>query len=137
MGGPDGVSADFVEALSKLELRGNAREVENILWQTLAGKRDNSPLTLIDLPPDIWRQICESEKRGRITEERNNPVSLMSFANLLEGNDWSLARSLEQCERLFLETALFQTNGNRSKTARLLGITARSVYNKVHKHHLC
>jgi DNA-binding NtrC family response regulator len=29
-----------------------------------------------------------------------------------------------------------RTRGNQSEIARLLGITPRSVYNKVHKYHL-
>jgi DNA-binding NtrC family response regulator len=54
----------------------------------------------------------------------------------LDLNDWNLSRSLQHCERLLLEAALHKAHGNQSETARLLGITPRSVYNKLHKHQL-
>jgi DNA-binding NtrC family response regulator len=60
-----------------------------------------------------------------------------SLASLAEGNGWSLSRSIQYCERVLLEATLQKTRGNQSQTARLLGITPRSVYNKVRKHHLC
>jgi len=55
---------------------------------------------------------------------------------LLELNDWNLRRSLENCERQALEAAVKRTQGNQSQVARLLGITPRSVYNKVRKYQL-
>ena len=35
-----------------------------------------------------------------------------------------------------LEAALHKAHGNQSQMARLLGITPRSIYNKVHKYQL-
>jgi DNA-binding NtrC family response regulator len=55
---------------------------------------------------------------------------------VLEANDWNLARSLGDCERQALEAAMTRTRGNQSEVARLLGITPRSVYNKIHKYRL-
>jgi DNA-binding protein Fis len=61
---------------------------------------------------------------------------ISSLADLLNLKGWNLPRCLEYFERLLLEAALHKTQGNQSQTARLLGITPRSIYNKVHKHHL-
>ena len=58
------------------------------------------------------------------------------LSKLLDSNNWNLSQSLDHCEKLIIESALQQTHGNQSDTARLLGITPRSVYNKVRKHHL-
>jgi DNA-binding NtrC family response regulator len=55
---------------------------------------------------------------------------------VLDANDWNLTRSMEICERHALEAAMARTQGNQSQTARLLGITPRSVYNKVRKYRL-
>jgi transcriptional regulator with PAS, ATPase and Fis domain len=55
---------------------------------------------------------------------------------LLEVHGWSLSQSLNYCERLLLQAALHQAHGNQTRTARLLGITPRSVYNKYRKHNL-
>ena len=50
--------------------------------------------------------------------------------------DTSLSKTMHYCEKYFLEEVLRQTRGNQSQAARLLGITARSVYNKVKEYHL-
>jgi len=54
----------------------------------------------------------------------------------LEENEWNLSRSLLFCERLLLEATLRAARGNQTHAARLLGITPRSVYNKIRKHNL-
>ena len=48
--------------------------------------------------------------------------------------EWNLARTLDYCEALLLEAALRRSGGNQSKAAQLMGITPRSVYNKIRKH---
>jgi transcriptional regulator with PAS, ATPase and Fis domain len=58
------------------------------------------------------------------------------MVRLLDRNGWNLAHTLQYCERLCLEAALHKAHGNQSHVAHLLGITSRSVYNKIHKHHL-
>jgi transcriptional regulator with GAF, ATPase, and Fis domain len=58
------------------------------------------------------------------------------LTKLLHANSWNLSRSLQYCERLFLEAALHRAQGNQSQTARLLGITPRSVYNMIRKYNL-
>jgi len=63
-------------------------------------------------------------------------VPVLPDPSLVDPEDWKLSQFLEQCEKLLLQNALRQTRGNQSKTARLLGITPRSVYNKLIKHRL-
>jgi len=53
---------------------------------------------------------------------------------LLDANGWNLSRSLAHCEREAVEAAMQRAHGNQSESARLLGITPRSVYNKMRKH---
>jgi two-component system response regulator AtoC len=60
----------------------------------------------------------------------------LDVSRLLVLNDWNLTRALDSCERSFVEAALQASRGNQTDTARLLGITPRSVYNKIRKHHL-
>jgi len=141
---------EFLEALSQLPFPGNARELENLVRWVLVHKDDDAHLTLRDLPWDIWQQLSEQgrEPGGQavpayVEQAKQTPPSpplpqelLPSMVNLLNSNDWNLARTLQDCERLFLEAALHRAHGNQSHVARLLGITPRSVYNKVHKYHL-
>jgi transcriptional regulator with PAS, ATPase and Fis domain len=66
----------------------------------------------------------------------NSQTLVNSVVRMLDANDWNLARSLESCERHAVEAAMERMGGNQSRTAQLLGITARSVYNKVRKYQL-
>jgi len=66
----------------------------------------------------------------------DSPTLVNSLVPVLELNEWNLARTMESCERSALEAAMERMRGNQSQTARLLGITARSVYNKVRKYQL-
>ena len=59
-----------------------------------------------------------------------------SVKRILESQGWNLPRALRECERQVFEAALQRTKGNQSQAARLLGITPRSVYNKLRKYHL-
>lgn len=149
-GGPLSVAPDFINALAQVELPGNARQLENLVRRALVHKDDDADLNLSDLPQEIWQQLAEQGKspfaQPEIASKRQDiqksPLDtprqdIPSYVvNLLDANGWNLSRSLQHCERLLLEAALHLAHGNQSQTARLLGLTPRSVYNKVHKHQL-
>jgi DNA-binding NtrC family response regulator len=138
--------ADFLEALRQLSLPGNVRQLENLVRQVLVRNATDSPLSLSDLPREILRQLftgeqnlaAESAPPGEtVTADSRDAGDLVNYAaSLLEANSWDLARSPANCERHALEVAMLRMHGNQSRTARLLGITPRSVYNKVRKYRL-
>jgi transcriptional regulator with GAF, ATPase, and Fis domain len=144
------VDGDFIDALTQVELPGNVRQLENVVRWALVNKEDATALNLRDLPFEIWQQLSEQSKRPLDHPEQGDEGSdmwqftleippqkgLPSLVELLDLNGWNLTHALQYCERLLLEAALYKTHGNQAQTARLLGITPRSVYNKVHKHHL-
>jgi len=147
---PPAVAADFLDALMQLELPGNARQLENLVRWVLVNKDDDAPLSLSDLPLEVWQQLSEpgrdlraqpqaGDEKIDVKTSASEPLRQdmpTHFADLLASNDWNLSRSLQFCEKLLLEAALHKARGNQSQTARLLGITPRSVYNKLHKHQL-
>jgi transcriptional regulator with GAF, ATPase, and Fis domain len=144
------VASGFVKALTRIELAGNVRQLENLVRQALINKYDDSPLNLSDLPVEVWRQlsqqgkslslrsepVSDAKQSGELAPETPPPVTPSYLAKLLHANSWNLSRSLQHCEKLFLEVALHRAQGNQSQTARLLGITPRSVYNMVRKYNL-
>jgi len=127
------VSSEFVEALMRIEIPGNVRQLENIVRTAILIKADDSPLGLSDLTPAVWRHISE-EEIDVATQPRIEVDNY--FQNILNENSWNLLRSLDYCERRLLECVLRSAHGNQSQAARLIGITPRSVYNKLHKHKL-
>jgi DNA-binding NtrC family response regulator len=132
---------EFVEALRAIEMPGNVRQLENLVRQAIVRKTTDLPLDLSDLSVEILQQLLTPKEnttahKEQLTEPFNPETFASSFVCMLETNGWNLRRSLENCERQVLEAAIRRTRGNQSEMARLLGITPRSVYTKVHKYQL-
>jgi DNA-binding NtrC family response regulator len=137
---------EFVAALAHLEFPGNVRQLENLVRQVLVNKTDSSPLGLTDLPSEIWRRLTDADQDAGRPENRSSGPAIeregksfdfsSQLIDLLNAAGSNLPRSLQRCERMLLEAALLRAQGNQSQAARLLGITPRSVYNKLRKHHL-
>jgi DNA-binding NtrC family response regulator len=135
------VSAEFLDALQQVELPGNVRQLENIVRQALARRETDNPLGLGDLPLELLQQLSTSAPSTQPPSQIENSEFegaeiVKNVVRLLEVNEWNLSRSLKACERHAMEAAMRRVAGNQSKAARLLGITPRSVYNKMHKHRL-
>jgi len=132
--------SDFLDALRQTEMPGNVRQLENIVCQALVQKATDLPLNISDLPVEILVQLSRAEEEQVVltpgAEVVNSQTLVSSVLRVLDANDWNLTRSMEICERHALEAAMARTQGNQSQTARLLGITPRSVYNKVRKYRL-
>jgi transcriptional regulator with GAF, ATPase, and Fis domain len=149
-GSPLVMAPEFIEAFTQLTLPGNARQLENLVRWVLANKSDDTPLNLRDLPIEIWEELAEQGKRpsleptpvnGEMTieppfQETQDQDLRTSLTTLLDLNGGNLTPALEHCERLLFEAALHKAQGNQSQVARLLGITPRSVYNKIQKYQL-
>jgi len=52
------------------------------------------------------------------------------------GSPSSISACLAHCEREIVEAAMRQVDYKQSQAARLLGLTPRSIYNKLRKYHL-
>jgi len=134
-------AAEFLDALRQVALPGNVRQLENLVRQALVRRRNDTPLGLYDLPAEAWRQLSESsdvpptpQRESEGSGELDPHVIARYVRILLDANGWNLYRSLAHCEREAVEAAMQRAHGNRSESARLLGITPRSVYNKMRKH---
>jgi DNA-binding NtrC family response regulator len=124
------VASSLIAALKVLKMPGNVRQLENLIRHALANVGKEGTLGIEELPESVWEQL------SRTTDEPSRKAAAHDWAALLDSNAWSLAQSLLVCERHFLKVALTRSQGNQSATARLLGITPRSMYNKIRKHRL-
>ena len=130
------VNDDFLDAVHQMKLSGNVRQLENIVRRALLNAGATSSLGLNDLTMVEWEQLAGDEGTVTAAVKLDPAIPQTTFSQILHLNDWNLSKSLDHCERALLKCALQFTHGNQSQTARLMGITPRSVYNKLQKHKL-
>ena len=114
---------DFLQALASMALRGNVRELENLVRSALIAARPGTALGLADLPPEAWSEIDDAG-------------ALVAAPADAEADGLSLSESLARCEKRLVEAAMRQAHNNQARAAALLGITPRSVYNKLRRHQI-
>ena len=146
-----GVSAspEFVDALRHLDLPGNIRQLENVVWRAVANATPAGQLRLCDLPPEFWLELTRTPHRqlsgtasGAERAAPSDPAQGVDITPpldpvaILEAASWKLESALDLCEQQLVAAALGQSRGNRSRAARLLGISPRCIFNKMRKHRL-
>jgi hypothetical protein len=107
------MSAEFVERLEAHDWPGNVRELANCLRRAVA----------LAAGPEIGREALEGSAWAEA--ETAGRIKLTSDDVLRAGV------SLENMERKLVEMTLAATGGNRSRAAELLGVSLRTVRNKV------
>ncbi|HET8799247.1 MAG TPA: sigma-54 dependent transcriptional regulator [Thermoanaerobaculia bacterium] len=106
------IEADFIEALQAYEWPGNVRELRNVINRAFIMARTDT-LTLDCLPDKL---VAGRRKRTRDT------VTI------------PLGQPMEEVERIVIEETLTMTDGDRRKTAEILGISYKTLYNKTKKY---
>ncbi len=117
-----------LEVLRMLRWEGNSRQLQNVMWEILAHKEGGAVVFMEDLPRWILETLAE----------QNAPPRSESAEVLAGGypDGWSLDEVMDEYERKVLRAALEKHGGNRVRTAAELGLTPRSVFNKIKKYGL-
>lgn len=106
------ISNDFIHLLKLHTWPGNIRELKNVIERSVILETGNSLLTE-NLPIEI--QKLKKQNDG-------NPDKTLS------------AFSLASAEKLHIQKVLNYTNGNKTETARLLGIALTTLYRKLEEY---
>ena len=110
-----GITDAAQTALESYDWPGNIRQLRNCI-RTMVVMCDRGRLDVQDIPPEITQQ------RQLIAGSR--PVGGLG------------AVSLDELEKQAIEETLAKTNGNREKTAKILGIGERTLYRKIKEYDL-
>jgi DNA-binding NtrC family response regulator len=108
--GPLKFSAEAMAVITHYSWPGNIRELRNVLERALIMAPEAELLLPAHLPPEIFSAPS--------TEAGTTDVSL----------------SLEEVEKRHIVRVLAHQNDNRSRTARALGISRATLYEKLHKY---
>jgi two-component system response regulator AtoC len=120
------VDSQAMEKLNAYDWPGNVRELENILERATIVSHGNIIKTE-HLPIDVRLSTLKPVygSAGNSTDHAEQ-----SSENL------SIPLATESIERTLIEKALKKTGGNKSKAARLLEISERSLWNKIANYHI-
>lgn len=109
-----------MEAMKAYAWPGNIRELQNTIEQ-LKILAEGPEIRLEDLPFNI-----------RMAKSNNAPG--LSSGSAQSGN--TIAMTLDDLERNHILQMLAYQHGNKTKTAKVLGITIKTLYNKLHRYGL-
>ncbi len=127
------ISPEFMQCLLDYQWPGNVRELKNVI-QRAALVCEDEVLRLEHLPPRFHREelaltsfppLCLEEGPGE--EPARPPAAMVTF---------QVGTPLQQVEREMVARTLHATLNNRKKVAEMLGISRRSLYNKLIKYNL-
>ena len=107
------ISPEAVRQLSSQQWPGNIRELRSVVDQMVV-LADRPELDVDDLPEQV---------RG-------------STDIVLAGSPTTAGLTMEQLEKIHISNTLKLTGGNREKTAKMLGIGARTLYRKLREYGL-
>jgi two-component system response regulator HydG len=99
-----------IDAFSNYDWPGNIRELQNTI-ERLKILAENNEIRLEDIPFSI-----------RMPKTRT------------ESSDLTFDMSLEEVEKNHILRTLAYNHGNKTKTAQSLGITIKTLYNKLHRY---
>ena len=111
------VSADALRCLESYSWPGNVRELKNVIQRTVL-VADTDELT-IDLLPARIRNAGPSDRGSDL---KNFPIHV--------------GMTLGAAEKEFIALTLASVAGNKKKTATILGISRRTLYDKLKRHRL-
>jgi two-component system, NtrC family, response regulator AtoC len=106
------IDTEFLDALSQYDFPGNVRELRNIINRAFIMARSDT-LTIECLPDKL---VGARRKRSS------------------DGVTIPLGQPMEEVERIVIEETLQMTDGDRKKTAEILGISYKTLYNKTKKY---
>ncbi|MCW3806543.1 sigma-54-dependent transcriptional regulator [Plebeiibacterium marinum] len=105
------ISSGVKDIFQNYEWPGNLRELRNVIRRAVLLCRGDE-ITVAELPHEIKQPVKVSEQ--------NSPVQLKD--------------AKEKSEREIILETLEQTKYNKAKTARILGVDRKTLYNKIHKY---
>jgi two-component system response regulator AtoC len=110
----NGFTDDALRIIKDYDWPGNLDELENVITHAIIVSNGNF-ITSEDLGTIV----------SKITKNKN------SLTNLQNNSTLSLSEAVKQFEKELILDALSKTNWNKTKTAEILGISRRSLFNKM------
>jgi two-component system response regulator HydG len=128
-----GITDAAMAVLMSYDWPGNIRQLKNSI-RTMVVMCDRDKLDVADIPPEIHQVRQLAPGRGATL----SPAILRPGSGRAcgQGSPPAQVRGLKELERQAIVDTLTRTQGNREKTARILGIGERTLYRKIKEYNL-
>ena len=118
------ISTELAIALREYSWPGNVRELENVIRRALALTHGTT------LGPELFTPAVKTE--AAITTTPSSPAATVPLQDMRPRP----GVTLQDMERQLLEATLEATNGNRTRAAVMMGVSLRTVRNKIREYGL-
>ena len=135
---PPKIHPDVLKVLDAYNWRGNVRELENVMERALllCDKKWIVTGNLLMTPKSLTQPQTSAEAaQAEAAKAAATPAT--AIANLEEAPDQLILQvgvTMEEAERRLILKTLAHTEGNRTKTAEVLGISIRTLRNKLNEY---
>lgn len=119
----EGVTKEALAQIMEYDWPGNVRELENILGRAIIFMNYNDTLIDINHLPELRNKTIRIESSGMSSAE---PLNLKK----------TLPEMVEEYEARIIQETLTRLNGNKTLTAKTLGLSVRNLYYKLDKYNL-
>ncbi|OIK10150.1 sigma 54-interacting transcriptional regulator [Bacillus sp. MUM 13] len=120
----EGITDDAIKKLKQYNWPGNVRELENVLGRTIIFMKLNE-------------MVIDEKHIPDFLESDDDTASIQKGIKPLQNSEKAtLAEVMDQFEKQTLMEALREHGGNKTNTAKTLGISIRNLYYKMEKYHL-
>lgn len=116
----EGITSQAISQLQGHDWPGNVRELENILGRAI-------------IYMDIHEANIDSKHIPPLNKENNNERQTLKRQQDNEASGETLVEQITNFEKRVISNTLEKYNGNKTKTAQVLGISLRSLYYKLDK----
>lgn len=116
----EGIKEDAIKALTEYSWPGNVRELENIVGRAIINMRINEKIIRTKHMPKFDSYIQEDD------------TPLINEYQVREG--MTLEELTQRIEKKFIHHILEEYNNNKTKAAKVLGISLRNLYYKIEKY---
>lgn len=122
---PPGLGPGVMEALVGYGWPGNIRELENLIERAVV-LHEGERIEMRDLPADLRKEsgAPTASPTGAVSKEESDPDFTPEGTPL----------SLEELERIQIVRVLRYTEGRRERAAQILGVTRRTLYQKIKRY---
>ena len=123
-----GFSEEAIEWMKTYDWPGNIRELENLIERAVLIAQDSyiepRHLLMDSLEDDLLEDVCDKDFEENSQKQEHREIFKLDLDRIVP---------LEELEKHMIIKSLEKTRGNRTRAAELLGISVRTLRNKLNK----